>query len=82
MNTRLLATAAVLCGMASSAAATQIFDPLNISLGINSNATRLSGTVSGRPFAGGFNAEAWTIEVFANQGECLRLEVVNAWGVI
>ena len=77
---RLLATAAVLCGMASPAAATQVFDPLNASLGINSNATRIWGTVSGRPFALGFNAEAWTAEVFANQGECLRLEVLAAFG--
>jgi hypothetical protein len=65
--------------MASApAAATQVFDPFNTSLGINSNATLLSGTITGRPGVGGFNAEAWTVEVFAFRGECLRLDVLSA----
>src|SRR5262245_6814544 len=79
MKSTLLPAVAFLCvSTAMPAAATQIFDPFNTSTGINASATRLSGTITGRPGAGGFNAEAWTVEVFAFAGECLRLGVLSS----
>ena len=77
-STRLMATAAFLCSMAAPAAATQIFDSFNTSTGINSNAMRVNGTITGRPGSGGFNAESWTVEVFAFAGECLRLDMLSS----
>jgi hypothetical protein len=74
---------AAICGVTAGAIAvpakaTQIFDPLGSATVINSGATILSGTVTGRPGAAGFNAEAFTVEVFARAGECLRLDVLSA----
>jgi hypothetical protein len=70
-------SAAVLLGLSLPAAASQLVDALSSATGINAAATLLTGTISAGRTSGSFaqNAEAWTAEVYASAGSCLRLQI-------
>ena len=71
---RPLLAAALVLGTAAPALATQIFDFTNSSCtGTNCSSVQLGGTIN----ANGTVAGPWVAEIFASQGQCLRLDVTQ-----
>ena len=75
-----LATAA-LCGLASPSLATQLFDPtLATCTRVNCSSVQIGGTINaaGAPLgaASARSAGPWVGEIFADNGACLRLDVL------
>lgn len=61
----------------TAAEATEIFDTRNNCTGQNCGSILLNGTISGTGAINDPSLIPWTIQVFARQGECLRLDVIR-----